>query len=502
MAKSKANGQLATILRFEPALGTDELNLAEFPLSAITHRLDPNQRTLTFEDEIFDDGNQQQVQRRLVISASEHCGLPTPLDSDVLLVLLYLTNVRNGLTQRSISFSRYELVKLLGWDPGGKSYRRLDAALNRWASVTLYYNQAWWDRTGKKWRSRTFHVLESLDLRGRLDRDEELLSSFTWNEVLFTSLQSNNIKRLNLAFYFRLHSAAAKQMYRFLDKRFYLTPQLEYELRRFACEHIGFSRDYDVAQLKRRLQPAIEELEASGFLESLPMHERYCKRGRGDWSIVLTKARSSAMPSIKNAANSAVVAKLIERGVTPSVAGELERSFSIEQIEEKITLHDWLVNNRDRRAAKNPAGFLTKAIRQNYPLPKDFPGLRGGAMEAKTQSGIDIQPKSRATVIKQSEPTPDPLAVEFEQHWARMSADQQSAFESQAVAQGDPFKVATYERLRASGGSLFTQVQQTLLVAHAVQTGLVKNPRETAGGPSEKVRGRRRPTSSCSSSAD
>ncbi len=96
MAQSAKKKELANVLRFDRTLGTDELNLAEFPLAAIAHRVDPNQRTLTFEDQIFDEGNQQEVNRKLVISASEHFGLPTPLDSDVLLVLLYVTNARKS----------------------------------------------------------------------------------------------------------------------------------------------------------------------------------------------------------------------------------------------------------------------------------------------------------------------------------------------------------------------------------------------------------------------
>lgn len=471
MGSSKSNRQLAQVLRFEPALGTDERNLAEFPLAAIAHRLKPDQRTLTFEDEITDQGSGQKVARRLVISASEHAGLPTPLDSDVLMVLLYLSNLRNGLTQRTITFSRYELVKLLGWGVGGKSYRRLDEALQRWASVTLYYNQAWWDFSHKKWRSRTFHVIEALDLRGRDDADDDRLSSFTWNEVLFTSLQAKNIKRLDIELYFRLQSAAARQMYRYLDKRFYLVSCLEYELRRFACEHIGFAKSYDTAQLKRRILPAIEELEAVGFLQPMTPADRFRKRGRGDWTITLVRASDSARANEPQADRLPFVDKLVVRGVTTAIASELAERFPGEQIEEKLALHDWLVGKKDRRAAKNPAGFLVKAIRHDYPLPKDFPG-RGSSSRfpirtTPVKEHIDTKAVADKPTIAPADLKPDP----FNQVWLRMSPAEQSAFESQALAAGDPFKVATYERLKRSGGPLFEQVRQAILRDHNVRGG-------------------------------
>src|SRR5260370_240101 len=91
-------------------LGADEMNLAEFP-----RRLDPSQKTIEFEDEIFDEGAKRAVRRRLVISGSDRFGLPTPQDTDVLLVLIQLTKQRTNFVTRVLTFSRYELLELLRW---------------------------------------------------------------------------------------------------------------------------------------------------------------------------------------------------------------------------------------------------------------------------------------------------------------------------------------------------------------------------------------------------
>src|SRR6266852_4524175 len=167
-------------------LGADELNLAEFPLAVFSRQLSSSQKTLEFEDEVFDEGAKRSVRRRLVISGSDRFGLPTPVDSDVLLVLIQLTKQRSNFEARVLAFSRYELIELLRWNHGGASYRRLEEALQRWVSTTLYYNQAWWDRAVRRWMSKTFHVIETLDLRDsdRAGADESLCS-LVWNEVLF-----------------------------------------------------------------------------------------------------------------------------------------------------------------------------------------------------------------------------------------------------------------------------------------------------------------------------
>jgi plasmid replication initiation protein len=451
----------AKVLHFEPRYGTDELNLAEFPLAAITHRVDPNQRTLVFEDEIFDEGNQKPVHRRLTISASEHSGLPTPLDSDVLLVLLYLTQQKNGLTERRVEFTRYELVKMLNWDQGGKSYRRLDESLTRWASITLYYNHAWWDRNGRKWRSRTFHVIESLDLRGRDGGAEDSLSSFTWNEMLFSSFQANNIKRLDLELYFGLRNAAARQAYRFLDKRFFRSSHLEFDLRTFACEHIGFSRSYDSAQLKRRLDPALEELESIGYLKPASASERYIKRGRGEWRISLTRANQDQQVS-KREIESPLVGQLVDRGLSRPRAEELVREYEASKIEEKLKLHDWLVARKDRRIANNPPGFLAQSITKDYPFPKDY-------LLAQRPATTEPRPSVAAAVTIE----PAPVDDGFQNYWESLTSGEQESIEHQALATASAFHVSTYQRLQAAGGELFAAFRHELVRTHLRHTGVL-----------------------------
>ena len=74
-------------------------------------------------------------------------------------------------------------------------------------------------------------------------------------------------------------------MYRYLDKRFYLTPEFEIDLRDFACGHLGVSSSPNIAELKRRIAPALAELESIGYLEPASADERYLKFKKGIWRI-------------------------------------------------------------------------------------------------------------------------------------------------------------------------------------------------------------------------
>lgn len=185
--------------------GRDEMNLAEFPLALLANRAPRACKMLTFEDRIWDKGHKRYVERKLTISGCDRFGLPTALDDEVILGLIQLTKL-SGVKSRQVFFSRYHLIRLLDWRDEGKSYRRLDRSLNRWIGVTLYYDNAWWCRENQCWVSERFHLLDNVVLCNRRSHsggkpagpNGQLLSSFTWNDVMFRSQRAGNLRRLNM----------------------------------------------------------------------------------------------------------------------------------------------------------------------------------------------------------------------------------------------------------------------------------------------------------------
>src|SRR5690606_33255702 len=205
--------------------GKDEMNLAEFPLCSLSDRLPDGQKSLVFEDRVWDASRGGMISRQLTITASAEYGLPTARDDEVLLGLIQLSKLQDFASQ-TVSFSRYQLIRLLGWRMESKSYLRIETSLNRWVGVTLYYKNAWWNKKDGRWADEKFHILDNVTL---FDRDQVGLgqtalpiSKFKWNDVVFRSFRAGNLKKLDFEFYKRLRSAIAKRLYRFLDKRFYL----------------------------------------------------------------------------------------------------------------------------------------------------------------------------------------------------------------------------------------------------------------------------------------
>ncbi|MEO6811424.1 MAG: replication initiator protein A [Isosphaeraceae bacterium] len=392
------NTEIESILPTPENAFKDELNLAEFPIAALTDRIPDGQTTLVFEDRL-DQKDGPPIVRRLTIMAPSKHGLPAAVDDEVIVGLIQLTKRRNNFTDPKVAFSRYELIELLGWPQTGPSYRRVEEALHRWVGVVLMYENAWWDNSAKSWVDENFHILENVTLYDRERRkragktatkgtarrgvrqsdsggDPLPLSSFRWNEVIFRSFQSGNLKQLDLEFYLKLRLPTTKRMFRFLDKRFYRRERLDFDLRTLACEHIGMSRSYKPTELKRRLRPALEELELLGFIEPLSDQDRYCWRARGQWRILFIRGArgwgdEAEVPTPEDQPDLLVEA-LTARGVTPGAAADLIKAHPSARVRTKIEVFDWLVKNEDKRVGKNPAGYLVASIRADYQVPDDF----------------------------------------------------------------------------------------------------------------------------------
>lgn len=379
----------------------DELNLAEFPIAALTDRVPDGQNTLVFEDHL-EQRDGPPIVRRLSISGHGKLGLPAALDDQVIVGLIQLTKRQNNFTNSKVNFSRYELIELLGWPQDGHSYRRIEEALNRWVGVVLSYENAWWDNDEKTWVDETFHIIDNVTL---YDREKAMskvkangkrpkpMSSFRWNEVMFRSFQSGNLKQLDLEYYLGLRLPTSKRLYRFLDKRFYHRERVDFDLRTLACEHVGMSREYAPTELKRRLRPALEELEKSGFLEPLSDNERYVNVEKGRWRILFVRGpKRRAEEDAARATNTAEALheEMTSRGVHHLVATDLVAKHPSDRIRAKIEVFDWLLGHSDQHVMRNPAGYLVASIRDDYADPEDFvPKMKKARKPAKSHKHDD-----------------------------------------------------------------------------------------------------------------
>ena len=452
--------------------GRDELNLAEFPLCALAHRLRPDQKTLRFEDRVWDERRGETITRQLTITGSDAFGLPTALDEEVLLGLIQLSRVRQ-FAERTVRFTRYQLVQLLGWRNEGKSYERLESSLNRWTGVTLYYQRAWWNKAKQCWVDEKFHVLDNVRLFQRENPvggadEESTSSSFVWNEVIFRSFQAGNLKSIDFDFFRDLRSAIARRLYRFLDKRFYRRHRWEFDLKEFACEHAGLSRSYDIANLKRKLRCGIAELEQRGYLRVLPDAERFPKVCSGEWRVVFQRAEGDSNPQPPQVDEPAepLVEALIVRGVSPSTARNTVKQFPATRIEPQLEVFDYLVAQKDAKVSRNPPGFLISAIRGEYAPPRDFLSHEEMARrkeEAEQRRAREARRREQQELAARAKEEAQQRAIE--QFWRALSALERERMEQDALIRTSPAQ----HKMLDQGGTLAAATRKAMLDAYALR---------------------------------
>ncbi len=449
--------------------GRDEMNLVEFPLTPVSERFLDGRKTVVFSDSVWDKSRRAWAKRNLSISGSDRYGLPTAKDEDVLLACIQLSSLME-FSDRTVHFSRYELLKLLRWPDEGRYYRRLSTSLRRWKGVTVYSDRAFYDHARESWVNRDFGIFDNLYVyeREASERVRAPASSwFVWNEVLYSSFTAGYLKRLDWDLYCRLSDPVAKRLYRLLDKRFYHTDEVVFDLRDLAFLKVRVSEKYDTAQIKRALANGIRELEKLWELRPLSAEKRYRKKETGKWEVVFERHRPGKKTALKEAAKqekkSDLAANLMHRGIGPAMAEELVAECPTETVCTMIELYDWYNGRGEERGP----GFLVASIRNSaaYRFPKGFESSAQRAqrkqhLNSRKQAVQELSQKREAERHKQEISRLEPFVA----FWDKLNEGERHAYEKAAIAIADPTKRAAYLRMKHTGGPLLEAYRRMILL--------------------------------------
>jgi hypothetical protein len=408
----------------------DEMNLAEFPLAMLSTRGNPKIKTLEFKD-VVKGKNGELLNRHWIITGADKFGLPTASDDEVLLGLLKLT-VDEGMEDRKIFFTRYELLRILRWTTEGRSYSRLQKALDRLSGVRIKASNAFYDNDNKLYNTKNFGIVDAYEINDGRDPDSKS-SFFIWSEVLFKSFQAGFIKKLDLDFYLDLKSAVSKRLYRYLDKHFWYKSRVQLNLFTLSHEKVGISRNYRFASsLRQQLDPAIEELIGLGFVSKA----EYIGKGEGteiaiyagkgvtklsetntkenakfvnpaadDFPLMDSSTLSSAAIFANNTKQTiqqnpqslgstalnlhedsqAIVVEMIRRGIKEEQAARLVGGLppvAHAKIFAIIEHFDFLLKSGSSKISRSPQGFLFHAVKnwEAFMLPQTKPSSRQGTL--------------------------------------------------------------------------------------------------------------------------
>ena len=362
-----------------------EGNFEEHPYFRIGDR-NAGTGVLTYENELRTrDGHI--LRQSWTVRAAHGRGLPGRFDQDVYVALLQMIDDKGLPDDGWLSFSLYELVDLMGRKHSGRDYRQVRESLRRLATTSIESDNAFYHRGWKEYISDTFSLLSEVKLseyedpKGeRPDRNRVLLSQY-----FVDSYKANYLKNIDVEFYWSLASPIAKRLYRLVDKKRNGRRLWEAEL--FSLKDRIPLSDYKYAsKIKEKLAPAHAELIQKDFLKRV----NYRKSVGSEFaSYEITEgfhARRSAVGALELPSGDEFfcVQRLKAEGMGTRAAEELVASHGASRVMRYVEALPYQKNLR------NPAGWLRKAIENNYEL--DMPPVSTLPKQIATDSKVEANP--------------------------------------------------------------------------------------------------------------
>ena len=436
--------------------GIDELNFAEFPIchfsSNPTHR--EEEKTIVFYDEIPDRKHPgKTVKRTVTVTGTDKYGLPSATDDWVILGLFQIAKLQGF--QRKIHFTRYHLLKLLGWGTNARDYNKLTECLKRIQGVQFDFEKAWWDAEARSWVSRTFNLYQDLEIyesensytRPKPDIKQTTFSfacsSFQWSEFLHANFWNKGVRELNFYFTKSLKRPTSRRLFRFLGKRrLWHFGVLELDLHELAM-HMGLKDSQRPVELKRTVSQATEELVGHGCLKARSNKERFRKVKPGVYRVIFESAkdpseREEDLDTNLSVENKRRVKTLTDRGIDKAEAQKLVRGYPDSQILHHVEVMDWEI--KKGRKIVNPGGYLRTRIVENRPDPGDFVSkVDREKLVGRKKKKMRTKHLEAQRIKKESEAIERAERKRIESLWSGLSDENRKFHESQAFEAANEF---------------------------------------------------------------
>jgi hypothetical protein len=251
-----------------------EINLELLPLFLYKTR-GRSEESLVATNVIRTASGQRLEQYVKVVGGREY-GLPGPTDRDVHVAIMKLMHRAGGMPSDGlVSFSLYELLKVMGKNRGGNNYEKVRESLDRIADSVIYAKNAFYDNETEQFRTHRFtpwSVHFSSTRRGQGRSAERHVLKF--HEILVRSYHSGFLKTLDTDFFFSLRNPMAKSLYQLVDAKrrgkLSWTVGLK-QLRQLIPMPASYRYD---SKIREKIEPGLKELKRRGFLERADYEQR------------------------------------------------------------------------------------------------------------------------------------------------------------------------------------------------------------------------------------
>jgi hypothetical protein len=409
-------------------------------------------------------------------------GYPRPFDSQVHKAIEQIISQLHPPIENPVALgSLYHIARLMGLRDSGRVYHDIKAAIQRTVATVVESKGTFYLKGTKRWLEDTFHLYERVVFAGEvLPNGETAETNYLFlSSWYLENVNSRHVKPLDYTYYRSLRSRVAGRLYELLGVKFYGMGSHPYIRYRYSmlCQLLPLVRQRKASNAKQNLQWAHQELTRSAFLSKvewspvpgeardwyvtywpgprareeirrLPRQQPLQVQPAGDTNEEMVQSLSDQLaedqppepdvtrpgkqprirlpkekPAIQQAEEErdGVRHALEAFGVSKGAAKKLAQSYPEAHILDKLELAQWLVSTGSPLVAKNPAGWLRRAIEEDYAPPKNYQSSQQqakGEREAKiAQAEVRerrmaeeeyrrVKAETKAQLLKQYPPQP------------------------------------------------------------------------------------------------
>jgi hypothetical protein len=340
-----------------PPLVQVEPNIEEWPVFQLGRSKSDSivvERTVQGEE-----GNS--LKQRMEISAPGKYRLPGRFDYDVYSAVLELLEIRGGIPESgALGFSLHELILLMDIEPSGRTYEEVKRSLRRIAATVLESDNAFWSNGAQRHISDTFRLWDVTfdavtDKNGYGSRHR-----IEFGKLFKRSFEERYLRGLDIEFYWMLDSPVAKRLYRLVDLKRAGASSWGTDL--FALQkQIPMGPYAYVSKIKEKVKVAHEVLIERGFLSEVTYRER------SQVLYGISEAFSARRKSLEltGTQEEIIAIQLLTRS---GLRGDVARDLVAQHGPSHCTRYANALPHQ--KGLRNPAGWLRKAIEQEYELPE------------------------------------------------------------------------------------------------------------------------------------
>jgi len=386
-----------------PETVRSEVNFLVLPFFALWDK-DVNRKTETvYKTTVIRNAGKLEIV--WTVSSNPRYGYPGPFDKEVHKAIEQIIGnfplpIANPIPLGSL----YSLCKRMGINRvGGAQYKRIKDALKRIIAATIESEGTFYSKEGKRWINDVFHLYDRVIFKGEeLTNGDIAEDNYLFlNSWYLDNINASYIKPVDWSYYRTLGTPIAQRLYELLSVKFYglLMGSGQFVSYKYStiCQLLPIVRQAYFSNAKNILDPAHKKLEDTNFLSKWYWEKIETKGEDKDWLIKYYPGRrareeikrfrageqlelelplrqeeditkSKIEPSVEV---QGIVNQLVKRGITSSVAEKLVNTYPSDRIYTQIEVLDWLKERNDA-LVENSAGFLRKAIEENYQPPDGY----------------------------------------------------------------------------------------------------------------------------------